>query len=65
MLACYLHNLDPFIFHIMDTLGPRWCALAYVMAFICGCVLLAWLSKRGYADSRKQAIESIRGFTHR
>ena len=27
MLACYLYNLDPFIFHITHTLGPRWCAL--------------------------------------
>ncbi|MGI9088569.1 MAG: prolipoprotein diacylglyceryl transferase [Chthoniobacterales bacterium] len=49
-LAYYLHNLDPFIFHITDTFGPRWYGLAYVLAFICGYGLLAWLSKKGYAD---------------
>ncbi len=49
-LAYYLHNLNPFIFHVTETFGPRWYGLAYVMAFICGYLLLVWLSKRGYAD---------------
>ncbi|MEP6821293.1 MAG: prolipoprotein diacylglyceryl transferase [Chthoniobacterales bacterium] len=49
-LAYYLHNLNPFIFHVTESFGPRWYGLAYVMAFICGYALLAWLSKRGYAD---------------
>ncbi|MEP6778238.1 MAG: prolipoprotein diacylglyceryl transferase [Chthoniobacterales bacterium] len=50
VFAFYLHNLDPFIFHISETVGPRWYGMAYVMAFICGYALLLWLSKRGYAD---------------
>jgi phosphatidylglycerol:prolipoprotein diacylglycerol transferase len=49
-LAYYLHNLDPFIFHVTETFGPRWYGMAYVMAFVCGYALLSWLSKRGYAD---------------
>ncbi len=49
-LAYYLHNLNPFIFHITDTVGPRWYGMAYVSAFICGYALLTWLSKKGYAD---------------
>ncbi|MEP6956953.1 MAG: prolipoprotein diacylglyceryl transferase, partial [Chthoniobacterales bacterium] len=49
-LAYYLHQLDPFIFHVTETFGPRWYGLAYVMAFIGGYLLLTWLSKRGYAD---------------
>lgn len=49
-LAYYLHNLDPFIFKVTSTFGPRWYGLAYVMAFLCGYLLLSWLSKRGYAD---------------
>lgn len=49
-LAYYLHNLDPFIFHITENVGPRWYGLAYVMAFICGFALLSWLSRKGYAD---------------
>lgn len=49
-LAYYLHNLDPFIFHVTETFGPRWYGMAYVAAFVCGYALLLWLSKRGYAD---------------
>ena len=49
-LAYYLHNLNPFIFHVTENFGPRWYGLAYVMAFVCGYALLTWLSKRGYAD---------------
>jgi phosphatidylglycerol---prolipoprotein diacylglyceryl transferase len=50
MLAYYLHDLDPIIFRIYDNVGPRWYGLAYVLAFICGYVLLSLLAKRGYAD---------------
>ncbi|MEP6810110.1 MAG: prolipoprotein diacylglyceryl transferase [Chthoniobacterales bacterium] len=49
-LAYYLDNLNPFIFHVTETFGPRWYGMAYVMAFICGYALLSWLAKRGYAD---------------
>ncbi len=55
-LAYYLHNLNPFIFHVTESFGPRWYGLAYVMAFICGYALLAWLSKRGYADLNKAQV---------
>jgi phosphatidylglycerol:prolipoprotein diacylglycerol transferase len=50
MLAYYLHDLDPIIFRIYDNVGPRWYGLAYVLAFICGYLLLSLLAKRGYAD---------------
>ncbi len=56
MFAYYLHNLDPFIFHVTETFGPRWYGMAYVMAFICGYALLAWLSKRGYADLHRAQV---------
>ncbi|MGI8821621.1 MAG: prolipoprotein diacylglyceryl transferase [Chthoniobacterales bacterium] len=56
ILAYYLHKLDPFIFHITDTFGPRWYGLAYVLAFICGYALLSWLSKRGYADLPQKQV---------
>ena len=49
-LAYYLHNLNPFIFHITEKFGPRWYGMAYVSAFICGYLLLTWLAKKGYAD---------------
>jgi phosphatidylglycerol:prolipoprotein diacylglycerol transferase len=46
----YLHDLDPIIFRIYDNVGPRWYGLAYVLAFICGYVLLRLLARMGYAD---------------
>lgn len=49
-LAYYLHNLDPFIFRVTETFGPRWYGMAYVLAFLTGYFLLGWLAKRGYAD---------------
>ncbi|MGZ4965835.1 MAG: prolipoprotein diacylglyceryl transferase [Chthoniobacterales bacterium] len=56
LFAYYLHRLDPYIFHVTETFGPRWYGLAYVMAFICGYALLAWLSKRGYADIHQAQV---------
>jgi phosphatidylglycerol:prolipoprotein diacylglycerol transferase len=50
MLGYYVHDLDPFIFHITGTVGPRWYGFAYVMAFLCGYFVFRWLSQRGYAD---------------
>ena len=50
VLAYYLHHLDPFIFHITRTIGPRWYGMAYVLAFVCGYAVLKHLSRRGYAD---------------
>jgi phosphatidylglycerol:prolipoprotein diacylglycerol transferase len=50
VLAYYLHNLDPFIFRVTETFGPRWYGMAYVLAFLSGFLLLTWLAKRGYAD---------------
>jgi phosphatidylglycerol:prolipoprotein diacylglycerol transferase len=50
VLGYYLHHLDPFIFHITRTIGPRWYGMAYVLAFLSGYLLLRVLSRRGYAD---------------
>ncbi len=50
MLGYYLHDLDPFIFHLTENLGPRWYGMAYVLSFVCGYALLHWLAKRRYAD---------------
>lgn len=58
-LAYYLHNLDPFIFRVTETFGPRWYGMAYVAAFISGFALLSWLSKRGYADIHKAQVSDF------
>src|SRR5438128_2315463 len=50
MLAYYLHDLDPFIFHVTENFGPRWYGMAYVLAFVCGYFLLRYLAQRRYAD---------------
>jgi phosphatidylglycerol:prolipoprotein diacylglycerol transferase len=50
MLAYYLHDFDPFVFHFSENVGPRWYGMAYVLAFIFGYGLLRFLAKRGYAD---------------
>jgi phosphatidylglycerol:prolipoprotein diacylglycerol transferase len=50
MLSYYLHNFDPFIFHLTENIGPRWYGMAYVLAFACSYGLLRVLANRGYAD---------------
>ena len=48
MFAYFLHNFDPFIFRLWGNVGPRWYGMAYVMAFVCGYLLLVRLACRGY-----------------
>jgi phosphatidylglycerol:prolipoprotein diacylglycerol transferase len=50
MLAYYLHDFDPFVFHFSENVGPRWYGMAYVLAFIFGYAVLRFLANRGYAD---------------
>jgi phosphatidylglycerol:prolipoprotein diacylglycerol transferase len=50
VFAYYVHDLDPIIFRIYDSVGPRWYGLAYVLAFLCSYLLLRVLSKMRYAD---------------
>ncbi|HJT45089.1 MAG TPA: prolipoprotein diacylglyceryl transferase [Chthoniobacterales bacterium] len=50
MLAYYVHDLDPLIFHIYDNVGPRWYGLGYVLAFLAAFIVYRILVRRGYAD---------------
>src|SRR5471032_614071 len=56
MLAYYVHDLDPFIFRLWDNVGPRWYGLAYVLAFVCGYLLMRRLAVRGYAELRASQV---------
>src|SRR5438477_9468650 len=56
MFAYYLHELDPFIFHIWGDFGPRWYGMAYVAAFACGYWLLRVLTRRGYTQLRAEQV---------
>jgi phosphatidylglycerol:prolipoprotein diacylglycerol transferase len=50
VFAYYVHDLDPIIFRIYDSVGPRWYGFAYVLAFLCSYLLLRVLSKMSWAD---------------
>lgn len=56
MFAYYVHRLDPFIFRIYDSVGPRWYGMAYLSAFIAAYLLLVWFARRGYLDMRPQQV---------
>ncbi len=56
MLAYYLDDFDPFIFHVWADYGPRWYGLAYVMAFAGGLWLLRILAERGYTQLRVEEV---------
>jgi len=56
MFAYYLHDLDPFIFHIWGDFGPRWYGMAYVAAFAGGYWLLRVLARRGYTQLRVEQV---------
>ena len=56
MFAYYLHELDPFIFHIWGNFGPRWYGMAYVAAFAGGYWLLRVLARRGYTQLRVEQV---------
>ncbi|WP_018970808.1 prolipoprotein diacylglyceryl transferase [Rubritalea marina] len=46
MIATYIHDLNPVILEITDTLKLRWYGLAYLLAFVCGYLLLKFLGDR-------------------
>ncbi|CAN5586736.1 prolipoprotein diacylglyceryl transferase [soil metagenome] len=56
MFAYYLHDFDPFIFHLWGNFGPRWYGMAYVLAFACGYWLLSVLARRGYSQLRPEQV---------
>ncbi|MFI3243323.1 MAG: prolipoprotein diacylglyceryl transferase [Akkermansia sp.] len=50
-LATYIHHLDPVMVELPFSIGDfqpaiRWYGFAYIMGFLCGYLVLLWLSKR-------------------
>ncbi len=43
-LTAYVHDLDPVIWQVTDSIALRWYGVAYLMGFIGGYFLLSWLS---------------------
>lgn len=46
MIAHYVHDLNPVIFSITETMKLRWYGFSYMMAFVVGYLLLRYLAKR-------------------
>lgn len=46
MLATYVHDLNPVIFEITETVKLRWYGFAYLLAFIVGYLILRWMGNR-------------------
>lgn len=46
MFATYIHDLNPVIVEVTDSLKLRWYGLAYLMAFVAGYYLLKWMGDR-------------------
>ncbi|MCB9838762.1 MAG: prolipoprotein diacylglyceryl transferase [Phycisphaeraceae bacterium] len=56
-LAAWLHDIDPFVFRITDTLGPRWYGTAYIIGF-----LAAWWMFRALARRGRTPLEPVQAF---
>ena len=46
VLAIYVHDLNPVILEITDSIKLRWYGFAYLMAFVVGYFLLKWLADK-------------------
>ena len=62
-LGYYIHRMDPFIFHITETFGPRWYGMAYLLAFVVGIVFLRYLSRRGYCQIPEDKVTDFIVYT--
>ena len=59
-LTAYVHDLDPVIWQVTDSIALRWYGVAYLMGFIGGYFLLSWLSRSwpcGYGKGAWPATE--------
>ena len=62
MLAYYIPHFSPFIVEFGHGIGLRWYGTAYVLGFILGYQLFAWLARRGYSEMpASQAADFITG----
>ncbi len=55
MLACYLHDLSPFVIKFTDTLALHWYGLAYVLGFYFGYLVMRFLARRGLSEIKPEA----------
>ncbi len=63
ILAYYIHRMDPYIFRITETFGPRWYGLAYLLGFVAGIAFLRFLSRRGYCQIPEEKVTDFIVYT--
>ena len=51
-----VHTLDPFVFRITDTFGPRWYGVSYALGFVAAWLVLRWLSRTGRTPLRPELL---------
>ncbi len=63
LLGYYVHQLDPFIFRITETFGPRWYGFAYLLGFVAGIFFLRYLAKRGIGELPEDKVTDFIVYT--
>ncbi len=53
-LAHYVHDLSPFLVRFGSNFGVRWYGVAYVLAFLCGWLVLRSLAKKGLGQLKPE-----------
>ena len=51
-----VHTLDPFVFKLTDTFGPRWYGVSYALGFMAAWLILRWLSRTGRTPIRPAQV---------
>lgn len=54
-----VHDLNPFIFRITETFGPRWYGFAYLLGFLCAYLIIKWLVERQNTDLQGEMISDF------
>lgn len=54
-----VHDLNPFIFRITETFGPRWYGFAYLLGFLCAYLVIRWLVERQNSDLQGDMVSDF------
>lgn len=54
-----VHDLNPFIFRITETFGPRWYGFAYLLGFLCAYLVIKWLVERQNSDLQGEMVSDF------
>lgn len=59
LLAHYINVLQPEIFKITESFGPKWYGLAYIGGFVCAYLLMVWMAKRKIGQLKPEEISDF------